>query len=99
MVRLRETALANQSGDESAELIAVALSSMSQANQHSDLLFDFGPKGLAGEGAPLDWVPADSRPFDSQVSNPLPTLDLASTAPLPASVPPPANGRGTPAAT
>lgn len=75
-----------------------ALSPMSRANQHSDLLFDFGPKGLAGEGAPLDWVPADSRPFDSQVADPLPTLDLASTTPLPASIPP-SNGRGTPAST
>lgn len=59
---------------------------MAQANQHSDLLFDFGPKGLSGDGAPLDWVPADIRPFDPQVAAAMPTLDLASNTPLPASV-------------
>jgi hypothetical protein len=61
---------------------------MSQTDQHSDLLFDFGPKGLSGDGAPLDWLPAESRPFDSRVSDPLPTFDLNSTHPLPADAPP-----------
>lgn len=98
MVRLEETAPATASGIEPAGLAVVRLSPMSQANQHSDLRFDFGPKGLAGEGAPLDWVPADSRPFDSQVSHPLPTLDLGSTSPLPANLPT-QNSAGTPAST
>jgi hypothetical protein len=70
---------------------------MSQADRHSDLLFDFGPKGLGGEAAPLDWVPAASRPFDSRVVDPLPTLDLNSSTPLPANLPTAANG--TPAST
>lgn len=96
MVRLEETA-ARSSGPDSAGRAVVVLSPMSQADRHSDLLFDFGPKGLPGEAAPLDWVPAESRPFDSRVADPLPTLDLSSSTPLPANLPAAANG--TPAAT
>jgi hypothetical protein len=57
---------------------------MPPVNQNSDLLFDFGPRGLGD--APLDWVPADSQTFDSQVGPPLPTFDLSSTEPLPAAL-------------
>ena len=53
MGRLKETAF-RASGQESAGLAVLPLFPMSRADQHSDLLFDFGPKGLAGEGAPLD---------------------------------------------
>jgi hypothetical protein len=59
---------------------------MSQAPQHSDLLFDFGPRGIGGNSAPV--TPAESRAFDAQVNDPLPTFDLASEDPLPDSLPP-----------
>ncbi len=70
---------------------------MGQGNQHSDLLFDFGPKGVAERGTPLDWVPTEARPFDSQVREHLPTFDLDSTTPLPAGFEAPSTG--TPAVT
>src|SRR5690349_3186252 len=97
MVTLKEAVPTAVPGEDSAGMAGVALLPMAQGNQHSDLLFDFGPKGVAEDGSPLDWVPADSRPFDSKVVSPVPTMDLASDTPLPASVPA-SNGHGTPAA-
>jgi hypothetical protein len=69
---------------------------MPQANQNSDLLFDFGPRGHDPKQPSLDWVPTDHPAFDSQIRDPLPTFDLASTDPLPAAESPRGAGVANP---
>ena len=59
---------------------------MSTAHQHSDLLFDFGPRGQTGDAAPVDWVPKEVTTFDANIPPSIPTFTFSSLDPLPAPV-------------
>jgi hypothetical protein len=56
---------------------------MASAPQHSDLLFDFGPRGFADEAARVDWVPAETPTYDSQAMLDIPVVNFSSQGPLP----------------
>jgi Squalene-hopene cyclase C-terminal domain len=60
---------------------------MATAPQHSDLLFDFGPRGQNSEGVRIDWVPTEVSQYDTTPTTEIPSFSFSSTDPLPSNLP------------